>query len=151
MFESILLAVVLATGPSDQVAVAPMPFQATLRAAVIPGQWQRFAECVANRESHHNPHALNKSSGAAGRYQFLPAWRHGLPYMVAERMVAHGYPKAKAKRIVRILQSVPINKWKAHYQDIGFIAAITSTEGMGWKHWYLAGSPCNSLVPGGRG
>lgn len=147
MFESILLAVVLASGPSDHVAVAPMPFQATLRAAVIPRQWQRFADCVATRESHHNPHALNKSSGAAGRWQFLPGWKHGLPFMVRDRLIANGMSRKEANRVRRVLAAAPINRWRAHYQDIGFVAAITSTSGMGWKHWYLAGSPCNGLVP----
>lgn len=133
-----------------QVAAAVANANAIAKASAIPAQWQQFADCVATRESHHNPKALNRGSGAAGKWQFMPAWRRGLPHMVAERLASNGATPRLVRRLLASARELPINKWKEHYQDIGFVAAITSKEGMGWKHWYLAGSPCNSLVPRGE-
>lgn len=130
-----------------QVATAVANAKAIASASAIPAEWQRFADCVATRESHHNPKALNSGSGAAGKWQFMPAWRRGLPHMVAERLASHGATPRLVRRLLASAKGLPINKWKEHYQDIGFVAAVTSKEGMGWRHWYLAGSPCNSMVP----
>lgn len=142
--------------PASRAQIQASLVRAANRAAIqdasrIPAQWQDFADCVATRESHHNPKALNKGSGAAGKWQFMPAWRRGLPHMVAERLASHGATPRLVRRLLASAKGLPINKWKEHYQDIGFVAVITSTEGMGWKHWYLAGSRCNRLVPARKG
>lgn len=165
----IIAAAIIATAPSTQASV-PAPIategqaltsttaqralirarnsKAIASASTIPAEWRSFADCVATRESHHNPKALNKGSGAAGKWQFMPAWRNGLPYMVAERLADHGATPLLVRRLLASAKELPVNKWKEHYQDIGFVAVITSTKGQGWKHWYLAGSRCNRLVPG---
>lgn len=137
----------LTAASTKAAAIKALNVKAKAKASAIPAQWQDFADCVGTRESHHNPRALNKGSGAAGKWQFMPAWRRGLPYMVVKRLKAHGYDPATAKRLLKRMHELPINKWKAEYQDIGFVAAITASGGKGWKHWYLAGSKCNALAP----
>lgn len=146
MIESIVLAGALMAGPATAGTAAIE--QAQTAASVIPRAWRPFAECVSFRESRNNPKAVNGSSGAAGKYQFLPAWRHGLPYMVAERLVEHGYPQRLRKALRIRLQATPIHKWEPIYQDIGFAAALLAPNGRGWRHWTLPGHRCQSLVPG---
>jgi hypothetical protein len=113
-------------------------------AADLPQEWEPFAQCVEQRESNGLPKVVNASSGAAGLHQWMPAWRNGLPYVVADRLREYGMPN-KVARDVRIwLSSHLIQDWPAVYQRIGFAAVVTSG---GWRHWYLANSKCNGLVP----
>lgn len=74
-------------------------------------------------------------------------WRvkGGLEFMVAKRLKQHGYPPAAARLVRRDLAVTPIHKWPGQLQDVAF-AAVASQPG-GWRHWYLAGSRCNGLVP----
>ena len=143
MIDALIFAAAVAAGPTTAGTATP----AVVAASVIPARWQPFASCVAHRESRHNPRAVNKSSRAAGKWQFLPAWQHGLPYMVAARLKAHGLSKAQARALRIRLQATPINKWAEQHQDIGFVAALLAPEGQGWRHWSLPGSRCQGLVP----
>jgi hypothetical protein len=145
MIESIVLAGALLAGPTTAGTAAIEQAQAA--ASVIPKAWRPFAECVSRRESNHSYRSVNRSSGAAGRWQFMPAWQHGLPYMVVERLVANGYPKAMRKALRVKLQQTPIQKWPGTYQDVGFVAALLAPNGHGWRHWSLPGHRCQSLVP----
>ena len=142
MIEGLVLAGALMAGPATAGTAAIVQ-----RASEIPSAWQPFAACVGKRESNHNPKAVNRSSGAAGKWQFLPAWQHGLPYMVAARLKAHGMPADKARALRIRLQATPINKWAEGYQDVGFLAALLAPEGRAWRHWSLPGSRCQGLVP----
>jgi hypothetical protein len=129
----------------------PRPSRATVSrqvalAALPPPAWREFAACVADRESGGSPTAQNPTSSAAGKWQFLDAqWRSGLAYMVRARLIAHGVPWAEAKRIRLQLQATPIHRWPERLQDVGFTAVVTQPGG--WRHWHLAGSRCNALVP----
>jgi hypothetical protein len=114
-------------------------------AAQIPQQHQRFAACVSNRESHGNYRAKGDVSSARGRWQFLDhQWRSGLSFMVRDRLVTFGMPKAHAGNIRRQLLAKPIDKWTPVLQDIAFVSVITHRDG--WRHWYIAGSKCNALA-----
>jgi len=114
-------------------------------AAQIPQQHQRFAACVSNRESHGNYRAKGDVSSARGRWQFLDQqWRSGLSFMVRDRLITFGMPKAHAGNIRRQLLAKPIDKWTPVLQDIAFVSVITHREG--WRHWYIAGSKCNALA-----
>jgi len=145
MFESVVLAFALHTSPAMINVPTPM-----VKASVIPAAWSRFAECVSNRESNHSYRSENKSSSAQGRWQFLDrAWRinGGIEWIVLKQLRKHGVPWAKQKKVYAQLTVTPIKRWPAWAQDAAFVGVVTSKEGMGWKHWYLAGSPCNTLVP----
>jgi hypothetical protein len=143
MMDALIFAAAVAAGPTT----AGTATSAVVAAARIPTSWQPFASCVARRESNYNPKAVNRSSGAAGKWQFLPAWRNGLPYMVAGRLKANGMPKDQARALRIRLQATPINKWAEEHQDVGFVAALLAPEGRGWRHWSLPGSRCEGLVP----
>lgn len=122
------------------------PTSATERAAELPAAQEQYRECVAKRESHHNPQARNRTSSASGKYQFLDSqWRHGLAYMVAAELRDHGHPEPRAVR--KELQRKPIHTWPEAYQDVAF-AAVLNAEGpwSGAKHWRLVGSYCDRLV-----
>lgn len=80
-------------------------------------RWEGVRKCIVKRESNGRYGAINKSSRAAGAYQFLPAWNRGLAYMI-------GKPQ---------LKSVPVYKWSRVDQDHGFWAAWRN--GAGRHHW----------------
>ncbi len=129
------------------------------RAAAIPARWQRFAACVLARESggtldkpQSGVGALNSGrESAAGRWQFLPSWRTGLPYMIAERLRAFGMSGPDARRVrVHLTRLWNINRYPGVLQDVGFVAVIRAGElgnGKGWRHWNLTGSRCLSYLP----
>ena len=140
----ILTAALYAPADSDREWAANRPSRgAHTRVAVdasrVPDGWLEFAKCVERRESGGNPDAVNPSSGAAGLYQFLPAWRSGLPYMVRDRLVRFGMPKSVARQIRMDLSAAPIEDWHPIWQRIGFAEVIARG---GDEHWYLAGSTC---------
>jgi len=115
------------------------------QAADIPDQWQRFAECVSDRESGGSYTARNPSSSAQGRWQFLDtSWRvnGGLHHMVVKRLRAHGLPDRAAVQLRKHLRDTPIAEWPGPYQDAGFVAVILSG---GQHHWN--GPGCTGLAP----
>ena len=88
---------------------------------------------------------VNRGSGAAGLFQFMPAWRSSLPYIVAERLKQHGLPKPQAKQVRLYLTKLGrVEKYPALYQRVAFAEVI---EDGGWRHWTLGGSRCQGLVP----
>ena len=77
--------------------------------------------------------ARNPAPSAAGRWQFLDrSWRNGLAYMVRDRLVRYGLPKAQAKEVRVWLQRHPIYEWHGLYQDAGFLEVIKRG---GRHHW----------------
>jgi hypothetical protein len=121
-------------------------------AATVPSRWRPWAACVLKRESgatlerpQSGVSALNPSS-AAGRWQFHPEsqWRHGLPYMVADRLVDHGMPHALARTVRQQLQRIPINRWPGVLQDVGALEVLARG---GVHHW--DGPGCHHLLPAG--
>lgn len=124
-------------------AIVLSPVDPTLAAAEIPKDLQPYAKCVEHRESRGNPRALN-ATGHAGLFQFAQAWRHGLPYMVRDRLVQFGMKPITARGVRQHLQRVPIHHWPAVYQRIGFLEVV---ERGGYEHWHISGSRCNGLVP----
>lgn len=117
-------------------------------AARVPKDQIAYAECVSYHESRGNYKAIGDSSSARGRWQFLDKqWRHGLSYMVANRLVEFGMPKSKSKKLVKNLQSISIDNWQPIYQDVAFVAALNAKyKWSGWTHWAV-NSKCNQLVP----
>jgi hypothetical protein len=141
MIIDVIIAMHLYTTPTQAIEIK------TARAAEIPAQWHDFQECVAARESSGSYTAQNPTSSAQGKYQFLDNnWRHGGSWNVYKRLVKHGVPRREANRVRLVLKQAPIKTWRPKYQDILFAEVITSSEGMGWKHWFLAGSRCNRLA-----
>ena len=142
MFDSVLLAAAMMT--SDYSPNAAPTAAIIQRAAQPPNGWEAFAECVEQRESNGRPNAVNRSSGAAGLFQFMPAWRHGLPYVVAERLRQFGMNGKQASKIRMSLSSKRIQVWPGIYQRIGFAEVLE--DGL-WQHWTLPGSRCQTLHP----
>ena len=155
----IILAAVIAASPTVPASLAqPSPnIQAAYEARTIPAPWHAFTECISARESGwgrtpdpmKSYRAANPSSSAQGRYQFLDrsGWREGGSWNVFKRLIRHGYDRDTAKRVRARLAATPIRDWKPVYQDIAYAEALLSGDGYGWRHWHLAGSPCNRLVP----
>jgi hypothetical protein len=111
------------------------------RAATPPPSVYRWASCVLDRESggtfarrQSGTGALNgEGSGAAGRWQFMPNWRHGLPYMVKDRLVQFGMPKRQARQVRLYLSRLHyIHRYPGVYQDIGMLEVV---ERGGAFHW----------------
>ena len=142
MIDTMMAALLLPlTEASKQVTLQPRMAVINM-AAVSP--LPKYTKCVARRESHGNPKARNKTSSAAGRYQFLDnAWRDGLSFMVRDRLVKFGTPKKIAEKTRKALVAVNIAKWPAVYQDIGHAAVLDAG---GARHWYLKGSVCNKYM-----
>ncbi len=138
MIEALALASTLLLARADVVQAA----------AHIPAAQQPFAECVAKRESNGNPKARNRTSSAMGKYQWLDnQWRHGLAHMTAWRLKDHGLTRAQAREIRAWLRARPITKWPEPVQDVAFMASLNARgPWSGWRHWYLAGSRCNTLT-----
>lgn len=127
-------------------AIALTPMSAVTAAAEVPQTLHSFQHCVAQRESHGNYLAKGDQSSARGKYQFLDrAWRHGLSFMVAARLVKFGMSSANAHKIRVHLQSISIDRWEPMLQEIAF-AAVVSASPRGWRHWYITGSKCNALA-----
>lgn len=124
-------------------ALVLSPIDPTAAAASTPDQLREYAACVEHRESRGNPRALN-ATGHAGLFQFAQAWRHGLPYMVRDRLVQFGMNPRAAKVIRQRLQHMPIQHWPAIYQRVGFLEVL---ERGGYEHWWIGGSRCNGLAP----
>lgn len=152
MILDALLALALAA-PADPVtpdreaaATRPSRSAPALRsAAAVPRGWGAFAACVEQRESGGSPTAVNSSSGAAGLFQLLPAWRHGAPYIVRERLRQFGYTAAQARTVRVYLTGLHyIERWPAMYQRVLFAEVIE--DGL-WTHWTLPGSRCEGLRP----
>lgn len=158
MFESLALAVALYAGPTE----TPEPpllsrptstrewavqrpsrgahASAVRKAATFPASIRSWAACVLDRESggtldrrSSGQGAANPVSSARGRWQFLDnSWRSGLAYMVRDRLVRFGMPKAQAREVRIWLQQRSIAQWPGWYQDIGFLE-VTSRGGR--HHW----------------
>lgn len=144
MIDALLMQAVVMAGPATAGTAAVIHAQTS--ASSVPGRWRAFARCVSERESHGNYRARNPRSSAQGRWQFLDrAWRKSLSYMVRDRLIDHGTPKAHANSIQRKLAKTPIQKWAPWAQDAGFVAVITSDEGRGWMHWSNGGK-CDRLA-----
>jgi hypothetical protein len=140
MIEYALAASLAILAPDDDRADAAA--RATRAAADTPARWERYEDCVADRESGNSPTARNSQSTAAGKYQFLDSqWRDGLAFMVANRLKQFGMPKPDAKRIRITLQDTHIARWPAIYQQIGFNEVVTQG---GAHHWRLPGSRCET-------
>lgn len=112
-----------------------------LRAATPPRSVLRWATCVLDRESggtfdrrQSGTGALNgEGSGAAGRWQFMPDWRHGLPYMIRDRLVQFGMPKQQAREVRLYLSKLHyIHKYPGVLQDVGMLEVV---ERGGAFHW----------------
>jgi hypothetical protein len=154
MIETILSAAVeVATDDRREWAVnRPSRSVSVVRnASTVPTTFRAFAACVLDRESggtldrpQSGAGALNTAgSSAAGRWQYLRAWRTGLPYMVRDQLRDHGATRKQAKAVRVLLSGLPINQWPGVYQDMGFIETV---ERGGWFHW-RNGDRCDRLAP----
>ena len=146
MIEVLIASAVLALGPadSDREWAANRPTRGAhsrvvTQAAQPPARLVRWATCVLDRESggtfdrrQSGVGALNPS-GAAGRWQFMPAWRNGLPYMIRDRLVQFGMPKKQARQVRIYLSDLHyINRYPGVYQDIGMLEVVSRG---GAFHW----------------
>ncbi len=158
MIESLLIASAVLVGPSadsDRELSVRRPSRSVSsvrEASTVPSRWRGFAACVLARESgatldrqQSGVGALNQAgSSAAGRWQMLSPWQDGGAWNVQKRLIRYGVPRKQAREVRAYLQRTPIHRWHGTWQDT---AAIEALESGGWRHWYLAGSRCNGLVP----
>lgn len=67
---------VKAVAPAPAPVVATVPPTVAARSSGLPSIFQ----CIIQHESGGNPRAVNRSTGAAGLFQFLPSTWHSLGY-----------------------------------------------------------------------
>jgi hypothetical protein len=111
------------------------------RAAAFPQSLVPFASCVIRRESggsldrrQSGVGARNPASSASGRWQFLDrSWRQGLSFMVRDRLIRFGMPKAQARKVRLYLGERPIWKWHGYWQDIGFLEVVHRGGSFHWR------------------
>jgi hypothetical protein len=116
-------------------------------AARIPGSIRGWAACVLDRESGGSLNdwssgagARNPASSASGRWQFLDgSWRRGLSFMVRDRLVEFGMPRAQARQVREYLAARPISEWEGVYQDVGFVEVVSRG---GRFHWNGGSHSC---------
>ena len=146
MLDTIVAAAVeVASNADDRQWAVQRPSRsvsAVRNASRVPARWQRFHDCVVDRESGGSPTARNPRSSAQGLYQFLDrSWRDGLSHMVAGRLRDNGASRAQAKAVRSWLAGREIATWPAVYQTVGFVEVVTRG---GSFHWRLAGSKCEA-------
>jgi hypothetical protein len=118
-----------------------------VEAATFPRSIRRWAGCVLDRESGgtldrrtSGQGARNPVSSASGRWQFLDnSWRRGLSFMVRDRLVEHGMPRARAREVRLWLERRHISEWPGILQDIGFLEVV---ERGGRHHWNGGSHSC---------
>ena len=87
-------------------------------------RWERARRCIVWRESRGQYRVVNRSSGAAGAYQFMRrtsnemARRMGKPWLIG----------------------VPASRWSRADQDRAFW--MLWNHGKGRSHWYSRSKPC---------
>jgi hypothetical protein len=151
----IAAAIFIAPVPDQAQAIRSANITAARQARQIPPEWEPFTLCISERESGYgNDHpsksylAKNPASSASGRYQFLDgSWRKGGAWNVWKRLIRYGYDRDTATYVRQRLMATPIRYWRPVYQDVLYAEVLLSGEGKGWRHWHLAGSPCNRLTP----
>lgn len=110
-------------------------------AARIPNGIRDWAACVIDRESggtldriQSGVGARNPSSSASGRFQFLDrSWRRGLSFMVRDRLVEFGMPRADARQVRTYLAARPIYQWHGYWQQIGFVEVVQRGGAFHWR------------------
>ena len=145
MFESALLAVVLASGPDlpGVVDKGPKPHDGTSlhRGVKYSPRHEKMRRCIRARESNNEYRAVSPTGKYRGAYQFSPALKRGAAWMIQNQLRStHG--KETAVRIGRELRSTPMNQWAIYWQDRAFWTIWNMGEGR--SHWKatVAGTEC---------
>lgn len=99
-----------------------------------------WRKCVQKRESTFRYGAKNRSSSAAGAYQFLDSqWREPLAHMVYPELKKM-YGNSVAKDIKKKLFANPISTWSRSIQDQAFFTVLNyNGKWSGKKHWRTFG------------
>jgi hypothetical protein len=92
-------------------------------------RYEKFRRCVVKRESEGIPTARNRRSGAAGLYQFMPAWRPSLVRRLHIPQYRH----------------TDIHHWPANIQTAGFWLVLD--HGLGARNWSGGRYDCTHLLP----
>lgn len=97
-----------------------------------PPQLSRFMQAVAQVESHGNHKALNKKSGAYGRYQILPDnWRSW-----ARRYLGNANAKptpANQERVARA-KMAQLYRWLGTWERVSYWWLTGSSRTSAWSH-----------------
>jgi len=92
-------------------------------------RYEKFRRCVVKRESEGIPTVVNHRSGAAGLYQFMPAWRRSLVRRLHIPQYRH----------------TGIHHWPANIQTAGFWLVLD--HGLGARNWSGGRYDCTHLLP----
>ena len=135
---ALALAVALTVPASDDLAPRIVVDKATAA----------FQDCVARRESRYDHTAVSRTGKYRGKYQFSDALKRGAVWHLLP-WLREWHPDAKA--YAAQLRRTPMNQWPEVMQDAAFILTLhhDGVRWVEWRHWYLADSPCNDLVPVG--
>lgn len=135
LIENILMAAVVTMAGREQ---AP--------AMRVDVSTSAFMRCVSHRESRGKPTAVSSSGRHRGKYQVTPAMAVGMSWHVLPWLRTW---RTDAAEYAAKLRHTPMNHWPEAVQDAAFVLTLhhNGHRWVGWRHWYLAGSACNKLVP----
>lgn len=140
MIAAAVLAAAIAVTPASNGTLGVVP------PLEIDAKTRDFMECVGFRESRNDPGAVSASGKHRGRFQVTPAMGRGMAWHLLP-WLRTWHPDAR--RYAAKLRSTPVNRWPVEMQDAAFVLTLhhDGKRWSGWRHWYLAGSACNALVP----
>jgi hypothetical protein len=112
-----------------------------------------YRQCVGTREASFGYTArgggnLDGVPGGdyGGTYQMSLKLQHGVTWMLYPELKAE-VGKREAKRLTRILRSLPAEKWNRYWQDAAFYTILNwRGKGTGKHHWYGGRWSCSPTM-----
>ena len=147
MLSSIVLATALMFTPASSELSNARSSEAMnmkgFKPSLYRGEWfdpklKQVRKCIMFRESRFDYTTRNKTSSAAGAYQFLDRqWRNSLVWMMLKES---NDTNDGLRDEVQSLRRKNISTWSRYWQDRAFYTAWRHGEGK--AHWYHSGIKC---------
>lgn len=146
MIEQLVMAAVMATGPSRPHEPPPLTVSKTSSIMVGPklpyrGKYWRpsqrkFTLCVLSRESNNNWFSTNRAAGYFGGFQFSKPLTRGATYMITTEL-QQLFGKKRGKQIAKRLRGIEMQKWHPWYQHVAFATVLNwEHDWSGKSHWH---------------
>lgn len=145
MFESLMLAAVIAAGPAQKHDSPPLVAHRTSEIMTGPklpyrGKYWRTSQrlvtlCIIKRESNNHWFSTNRANGYFGAFQFSRPLAVGATWMMQPEL-KHMFGKREGARIAAKLRRTEMHKWRPFFQHMAF-ATVYNWDGpaSGKAHW----------------